>query len=441
LNQKGHPKVTVSLEKYNRDYFIKFKQTPYPEIMFNNDQTWIIPLFIKTKGNEFIYIMKDKELLINTYELKMGNDFSLILNSNRSGFYRVEYSHNIQLYKNYTKYDIIGLLDDYISNKDYFNSLKLIDSLKPFDDRLILKSVLNIYETFKRFCFAYSSINKLTRVQKPLDTLTNDINSVFWGIIAYDFQKVVKLLDSSEQDNELVEMLLYVHCFIDKKRELIEYIIRLFESNPIAFIKIYNYLGLSIVLSNFYEFRGNKLKEKEYYLLALRSYNEAKSNFSNEKRNKFLNSFLAFENVSEELIELFYSNYIDNIDFYELFKNINHFNIFDNRSRVLNQLIKKLIKEKSLKTFYSINEFFEDNEWFFMEYVKIVDQVYDEDLVLKLNNYVLEDLEIICITHEEKKVLRDLLFRKTDMRAFKNKNMKIECSLIVKQVLEYFNKT
>jgi hypothetical protein len=442
LSQKGHPKVSLTLEKRDGDDYIKFRQSPYPDWLFDNDQLWIIPLFIKVKDRDYNMLLKDKQIMIklDTFGIRQLSDSLVIVNHNRSGFYRVEYSEDclFNINKHYSKYDIAGLLDDYINCKDYIGALSVIDLLKPFDDLIVLKKVISLYDLLKKYCFSISSVCKLVRVDKHLDTLTSKINEVFSKAVTYDLRAIKNLLQTNG-DHEYLNILLYIHCNVEKREELIEYLINLFMSNPTEIIVRGLYSVLGIVLGNYYELRQNKLKEKEYYMFALNEYNETKANLSNDMRYAFLSAFVNFEYMSDDLVDMFYTRYIDEQSFYDTFVNINPCNLYPNsRVRILHTLIKKLIVLKGRSNrLVHILDFLETHSWFLYEYMKIIDQVYDDSLVVKLNEYIANELEIICKTPREKDDLSDMLFDKTNKRAVRNKNVKCDFDLVMKKVSEY----
>lgn len=169
LDIEGYPLVTVDIEGSNIVLTQNINLLDKSKDENENIYKWNIPLFIKTKSIETIYLMKNKKEIIplekfnlNSQALQTSEDF-LIVNSDIKGFYRVKYpnflitailanynrneSPNNKINSNESKIvndkDIACILNDHTDKNNINIILRALDICRFENSYIILKVILD----------------------------------------------------------------------------------------------------------------------------------------------------------------------------------------------------------------------------------------------------------------------------------------------------------
>lgn len=382
LNFAGHPVILCDLIQYENSWKLSLIQNPFPE-NFNsfNDITnplWKIPIFIKTKSEEFTFLMQDKQIFLDlqtdlkiSYEEIISNNNFIKVNSDMKGFYRVRYSETSNLlnsllknYKLLTNIDISGLLSDYHAYTDILTCLKIINEIKPINDYLIIVYSMKIYNCIKEVVFQYTCFQDIlckheeiyNLKYKELVNIQDKCKNLFYKLINVDKSLLLKkiyLTDSShylnEEQDEFLELVIYISAFIEKDQEVITYIVKNFEKGHPVLHKNLKFVVYSVITNFSHSVLNNHAKEKELYDFMLKEYTDSFYDLSLQSRSSYKSSLINFEDSSDSLVEYFalkqhQDYYMKNL----YFKNINIFRNFPNNRKKFLDVYIKILKDKLL---------------------------------------------------------------------------------------------
>jgi hypothetical protein len=298
LNLAGHPVIFCDLIQHDNSWKLCLIQNPFPE-NYNNvngitNPIWKIPIFIKTKSEEFTFLMQEKQIYIDlqldlktSYDEIISNNNFIKVNSDMKGFYRVRYSQNSNLlnsllknYKLLSKLDISGLLSDYHAYTDILTCLKILNEIKPINDYLILVYSMKIYHCIKEVVFQYTCFQNILckheemyKIKyKELVNIQDKCKNLFYKLINVDKNQLLQkiyLTDSShylnEEQDEFLELVIYISAFIERDQEIINYIVKNFEKGHPVLHKNLKFVVYSIITNFSHSVFNDPKKEKELY--------------------------------------------------------------------------------------------------------------------------------------------------------------------------------
>ena len=442
VNFPSHPILYVEFNKTN----VVIKQKAFNE----RDSLWKIPLFVKCKNFEKIFLMESNEFCIKLNDLNIkfedienGNDY-IIVNSDLKGFYRVKYcdiieNNIISLYVKQnenvnfkiSEFDIFGILSMKFMLEEWDNLIKILQNLKPIKSYLLLKYTIGIYHkiisTKCKFVGYESILNEEDRIKE--ENNIKMINEIFSNIIDNDPNFIKSIVDKfyiNEQNKEVYydlfndeyeSVFLYFLCLIGKKEEVIK---KMFISNLNDFEFINKNLKLTMIAAIMENLNLLPSEEQvEYFKIILNDYiSNYYVNSTLIKRDN-LNAMLNFNNCCSEVILYFVDVIFDKFDdsrynftYSQIFKkNKTKINFFQSLLNWLYNQYLKDIKEQNLEitfsTFINQNKSnnFIINRFFFLK--KIILYTGNNDTIKKL---LIENSlsHISNISEEDKNEIRKL---------------------------------
>lgn len=240
LTIPSHPVVSCSLEKIQDKWKLHLKQN---SCIQEKNVLWTIPLFIKTKNNEFIKIMDSKETEfdiekdfdVKIEELEKGANY-IIINDQIKGFYRVEYLSDILIdciISSFNKGDNISYLNIY-SIISWYHSMKNLDKcifilkkLKKVKNYLLLKISKEIFLSCFNTKYIMEGIEHLIESNEEREEYIkgqNEIYSTFTNLVEKDNQIIAHLFNKIFVYDEQTSVA-YANQFNDEAEEIIMYFI------------------------------------------------------------------------------------------------------------------------------------------------------------------------------------------------------------------------
>lgn len=431
LNLSGHPALNVELNSGSNEIVIQ--QSPFPSNFNkgNDNPLWKIPLFIRTKEKEYIFLMEEKEYKINikekfniSYEDLLSKNNFIKVNCDMQGFYRVFYKSDILLNtmlnpKNnsqLTHFDIAGLLSDYFSVNNITTCLNILDAIKPITNYIVLFYAMKIYNWIKEVSFQFTSFHDLLVLENMYKdkyekhvNIQNKVNNFYSSLINVDkelLKEKIYLRDSSaymnEQEDEFHELALHIYTMIQKDQDLIHYIVGNFEKYHPILHKNFKYLTYSCVNNYTYSVLNDLDKEDKLNEQLIFEYTDNFYSFSLTGRTYFRNAMMNLADASDKLINKFNSKLHEDYHFQSLyFKNVNPFKMYPNNRKKFVDCYIRMLKDR-----YLIETEYEEMTWkeVFMaghcriaynELPLLFGDIHDKDLRQVIINYIIKELKAI----------------------------------------------
>ena len=384
INFKGHPVINVKVDEEKKFLLLEQKN------MLNEETKWKVPLFLKTKEIEKIFLMESdlkinlNDIGVNYEEIEQKKNF-IIVNDSLKGFYRVEYSDDLlnSIIEEYIKnpkgkvneIDIYGILSYEKSKMSFDKLIEIIKKIAPVKNYILLKLIFNIYKNIKSKNYKEGmeyiennnneekDNNKINNINNTLD----DIDITFYNFIDNKDKNLINelcnkfwvgdensIIYNNQFNDEFEALYLYFLCIIGNNEDIAKKI--LLVSDFELYYKFVNknliYTINHIILKYIYLIK--KDDQIKFFKILLQEHIKNYYKNSISIRNKSESSLFTLYNADMSILEYFFKEVIFNTEgrynFNLIFmteKNKNRKKILDILFKLIKENYEEFLKEKS----------------------------------------------------------------------------------------------
>ena len=431
INFKGHPLINVKIDDEKNFLLLEQKN------MLNEETMWKVPLFLKTKNIEKVYLMESnlkinlKDIGINYDEIEQNKNF-IIVNDSLKGFYRVEYSDELlnNIIEEYIKnpkgkvneIDVYGILSYEKSKKSFDKLIEIIKKISPIKKHILLKLILSIYKSMKSKNYKegmeFIELNNDEKDNNKINDINNkldDIDLTFYNFIDNKDKTLINelcnkfwvgdensIIYNNQFNDEFEELYLYFLCVIGNNEEIAKKILLVPD-----FKLYYHFVNKNLIYTiNHiilkYIYLIKKDEQINFFIILLSEHIKNYYNNSIIIRIKSESSLFTLYNADISIFEYFFKEVIFTSDGRYNFnlnliteKNKNRKKILDTLFKLIKENYEEFLKEKeennkiSLITYINESNLRNNNkvERYIYIWKYILKQIPDLDFVGKIIDY------------------------------------------------------